>query len=816
MRISKKIVALVILFALLVTLIPALSIATPVTTDPFSLSKSTPVEFKANVDGKNIKMWRYETTYLKPNTSAGQYWANHTIRVMVPETANANSPILFLTNNSGWSSGGHLAAAGLGTAASGATVNINPSGTNEAGVVGTGLLNGYVIVTAQTVARNDDLGIISQGIRMPGVIGSIKAAILFLRYNKSKGTLPAGNPERIVIHGHSGGGGLVAAIGASGNAPDFYPYLHALGAVGISFDNAAAGGRPDPIIPLERRLPAGTTKAAHTMTGPQGSGLQDDRNTYYMHFWDDLDHFSSQFRDDVWAVYTSAMINGPRVADPANSWGWGQARYIGLNRYENMPKGGNNADSDNAAAHTWAIPTNQSPPSLTERGATLGHLANDRWFGKEFGPYLAELGLTWNGAPVTATFDPATLNRGGTFLNYMQQVLVQNLQRAADGLQNNMPTPQSETVMRNWINHADRQIFPWGGLKAGAMAAPDYLNWISFDANGRPNGVNLDAYFYYTWRAAGAGTTQRAAPAFCRWGSQDNFFGDYQQGWGFPNKMAFDLYFTSGDKYTGTPVGAVARTSDANNIAAETNSTAMMSKAVHEFLHNWDNWDDYYADLGGMLSSQRDMLDPFVWIAGSRKGQSTVAPHWLVGYGMHDRDISPIVSILLGLALQNNSNVKTATTHIHWAGPHGNNWWSARDFLQMINDNLSLGPLVTKVSGPDDGTLVTRASADPVFEWSAIDNVKLTAANNVVYSFKLNNNEWSAFTGDTSKTFAKSRLLEGANILSVKARDQAGKEGIVASWAFNYEGATTSVSCTDAITPTKQNFSALSNSSSLP
>ena len=57
-----------------------------------------------------------------------------------------------------------------------------------------------------------------------------KAAIRYLRHNDD--ILP-GSSERIVITGWSGGGALSSIVGASGNSPDYFPYLKEIGAAGF-------------------------------------------------------------------------------------------------------------------------------------------------------------------------------------------------------------------------------------------------------------------------------------------------------------------------------------------------------------------------------------------------------------------------------------------------------------------------------------------------------------------------------------------------------------------------------------------------------
>ena len=65
----------------------------------------------------------------------------------------------------------------------------------------------------------------------PAQVVDVKAAIRYLRHNDA--AMP-GNTKRIIITGTSGGGALGVAIAASGNSPDYYPYLYELGAAGVT------------------------------------------------------------------------------------------------------------------------------------------------------------------------------------------------------------------------------------------------------------------------------------------------------------------------------------------------------------------------------------------------------------------------------------------------------------------------------------------------------------------------------------------------------------------------------------------------------
>ena len=73
--------------------------------------------------------------------------------------------------------------------------------------------------------------------KAPALIVDIKAVVRYLRHNK--GTIP-GDVERIITNGTSAGGALSALAGATGNSPDYVPYLTAIGAADERDDIFAA------------------------------------------------------------------------------------------------------------------------------------------------------------------------------------------------------------------------------------------------------------------------------------------------------------------------------------------------------------------------------------------------------------------------------------------------------------------------------------------------------------------------------------------------------------------------------------------------
>lgn len=93
------------------------------------------------------------------------------------------------------------------------------------------LLHGYVTVSAGVRGRNsvDDSGYYLGA--APAVVCDMKAAVRYLRYNRER--IP-GNTDRIITNGTSAGGALSALMGATGDHPDYEPYLQEMGAAPAS------------------------------------------------------------------------------------------------------------------------------------------------------------------------------------------------------------------------------------------------------------------------------------------------------------------------------------------------------------------------------------------------------------------------------------------------------------------------------------------------------------------------------------------------------------------------------------------------------
>ncbi len=89
------------------------------------------------------------------------------------------------------------------------------------------LSKGYIVASAGARGRvlKDNKGVFSG--KAPAGIVDLKAAIRFLKFNDAN--MP-GDAHKIISNGTSAGGAMSTLLGATGNNPDYEPYLQALGA----------------------------------------------------------------------------------------------------------------------------------------------------------------------------------------------------------------------------------------------------------------------------------------------------------------------------------------------------------------------------------------------------------------------------------------------------------------------------------------------------------------------------------------------------------------------------------------------------------
>jgi hypothetical protein len=183
------------------------------------------------LDGETISVTKYLVTYVAnpvEMADADDPTAWQKMHIYVPETASddQDTAIIMQVNNGGWM---NSPVGDIFTDRGGNPVLefVSDSDTDNTGAA---LAAGYVIVNVGTRSR----GLVATDGTYPGhapaVVVDAKAAIRYLKYNDE---IMPGSADKIVITGTSGGGGLSTAVAASGNSPDYYPYLEEIGAAGI-------------------------------------------------------------------------------------------------------------------------------------------------------------------------------------------------------------------------------------------------------------------------------------------------------------------------------------------------------------------------------------------------------------------------------------------------------------------------------------------------------------------------------------------------------------------------------------------------------
>ncbi|MBQ8061159.1 MAG: hypothetical protein IJ205_04380 [Bacteroidales bacterium] len=169
------------------------------------------------VDGTPVKVTRFVDNYVtQPNRPEDQK-----ITIYIPDNATKASPILFYVNNGGWMSNAYPEN----------TIKDGQDYDGTSNKVGVALKEGYVVVSYGGRSRGNGMTDGKYLGHSPAIMVDTKAAIRYLRFNKK--ALPAGDTEKIIVTGTSGGGALSTVIAASGNSPDFYEYLYEIGAAGI-------------------------------------------------------------------------------------------------------------------------------------------------------------------------------------------------------------------------------------------------------------------------------------------------------------------------------------------------------------------------------------------------------------------------------------------------------------------------------------------------------------------------------------------------------------------------------------------------------
>lgn len=106
------------------------------------------------------------------------------------------------------------------------------SGPQQSAVV-VALSKGYVVVSAGARGRTTKNANGTYTGKAPAALVDLKAAIRYLKFND---LVMPGDANKIISNGTSAGGAMSSLLGATGNNPDYEPYLKILGAANTSDD----------------------------------------------------------------------------------------------------------------------------------------------------------------------------------------------------------------------------------------------------------------------------------------------------------------------------------------------------------------------------------------------------------------------------------------------------------------------------------------------------------------------------------------------------------------------------------------------------
>ncbi len=204
---------------------PQISKAKPMTNVSLTFDPSKFTAQTQEFQGKSIKVRAYERViYVANPADAGQ----EVLNIYVPEEYfnggsingyTATTAPIFFPNKVG----GYMPAqpATFMPQSGG-----GPGGPPSAAVV-MALSKGYVVASAGARGRTSPTG------KAPAGIVDLKAAIRYLKFNDKN---MAGDANKIISNGTSAGGAMSSLLGATGNHPDYEPFLKAIGAANATDD----------------------------------------------------------------------------------------------------------------------------------------------------------------------------------------------------------------------------------------------------------------------------------------------------------------------------------------------------------------------------------------------------------------------------------------------------------------------------------------------------------------------------------------------------------------------------------------------------
>ena len=181
-------------------------------------------ELTVTVDGVETKVAEYIDVYIPEPSITDQK-----LSIFIPEGATKDSPIVLCVNNSGWMANSW--AARTKVADDDPEKLAEYTSIDDKDKIGAILSRNFVLVSYGGRSRNGDPIDGKYDGHSPGIVADTKAVIRYLRSNAE--ALPAGDVEKIIITGTSGGGALSTVIAASGDSLDYFESLYEIGAAGV-------------------------------------------------------------------------------------------------------------------------------------------------------------------------------------------------------------------------------------------------------------------------------------------------------------------------------------------------------------------------------------------------------------------------------------------------------------------------------------------------------------------------------------------------------------------------------------------------------
>ena len=191
--------------------------------DTTKLGEATEITYTFDDVEKTVN--RYTLNYLtKTAALTDDQYANAKVNIYVPANATAQTPVIYMVNNSGWQSNDYsdtlIVADGTvikGFKGESIAEGYSVKGTSQSDLAAMALNDGYIVIDAGLRTRK------ASNTNSPVTVADAKAVISYVR------TLGLG--DTMWISGTSGGGALSCAIGADGMSTDFEKELANIGAV---------------------------------------------------------------------------------------------------------------------------------------------------------------------------------------------------------------------------------------------------------------------------------------------------------------------------------------------------------------------------------------------------------------------------------------------------------------------------------------------------------------------------------------------------------------------------------------------------------